>query len=267
LGLKIRDYKPKNKGSLMRVITIHNQKGGVGKTTTAVNTCGALAELNKSVLLIDLDPQGSSTNWLGVENSDKGSFELLYDVKSDPNALVQSTDFKNISIIPSSRKILSIENALAGKVGAKLLLKKQIEKLSQKWDVIIIDTPRNPGVLTFNALVAANEIVIPIQPDLLSCSGLFQVLETIEQVQAQLNPSLIVKGILACCVDSSSNHAVEVLEQLKEKFKDKVFNSNIRRNIKIVESYSYCQPVNTYAPKSSGAEDYKKFTKELLGNK
>jgi chromosome partitioning protein len=249
----------------MKTIVITNQKGGVGKTTTTVNLAGALAEKNKSVLIIDLDPQANATTWLGIQDQSKGIFSALCE-NIPLLQVIQSTTAPGIDIAQSSRWLVGAEKSLANEVGAESILKRQIQSFPKKWDFVIIDTPPTLGILTINALNAAQEVVIPIEAHILALNGLAQLLQTLNLVKERLNESLAIRGILACRVDLRTKHSSEVIEEIKKRFPKQVFETIIRQNIKLAECPSFSKPITQYDSRSSGAEDYRSLANEILVN-
>ena len=248
----------------MRIIAIVNQKGGSGKTTTAVNIAATLQNTGKKVLLIDLDAQGSASLWYGKR--EKGKF--LYDVFTDDKPLssaIFSTSYENLHICPSSGILSGLERALANEVGGENVLKEKIFALSPTaYDYVIMDCPPTLGILSLNALTAAKEVLIPVETHVMALHGLVQLLKTINQVKARLNPGLEICGILPCRVDSRTKHSKEVIRQLKERFKDKVYKSFIRENIKLAEAPLHIKPIIHFDKKCNGSTDYMSLAEEII---
>jgi chromosome partitioning protein len=250
----------------MRTIAIVNQKGGTGKTTTAVNLAAALGEKGKSVLLIDLDPQYSTTTWYAVTPHGRGVFDLF----SEPDNtalkdLIQKTATANVSLVPSSAWLVGAEKALSSEPGAETILKERIGELSDEaYSHILIDCPPTLGILTVNALTAAREVLVPVECHVMGLQGLAQLVQTVELVRRRLNPDLGIAGILACRVDQRTNHSPEVVEKLRSRFPDKTYSTIIRENVRLAECPSMGEPITSYAPTSAGAEDYRKLAEELL---
>lgn len=249
----------------MRVITVANQKGGCAKTTTVVNLAGSLAELDKNVLVIDLDPQGNASDWLGAHGVEDAAFKLLTE-KSAVESLVDDSNIKNVQMIRASRDLAQVEKALAGELSIETKLKRRLSQLfkNSEWDFVLIDTPPTLGILTVNALTAADELLIPVTTHVMSLSGVAQLLETYQEVQEMLNPSLVIAGFVASRVDMRTRHAREVMDSLKESFGDKVFSTLIRENVLLAEAPSFQEPILSYKAKSSAAEDYRMLAREVV---
>lgn len=249
----------------MRTIAIVNQKGGSGKTTTAVNLAAALVEEGKKVLLIDLDPQGSASMWYGFKDRGAG----LYDVFTGNNRLeniIEKTEIANLHIVTSSPLLAGVEKALANEVAAETILKDKVANLpGRPWDYILLDCPPALGVLSLNALTLAEEVLIPVEAHVMALHGLVQLLKTINTVRQRLNPSLKIGGILPCRVDYRTKHAQEILEQLKSRFEHQVCKSVIRENIKLAEAPLHLKPITLYDHNSNGAHDYRALALELAG--
>ncbi|MCL6642473.1 MAG: ParA family protein [Candidatus Bipolaricaulota bacterium] len=248
----------------MRRIAITNQKGGSGKTTTAVNLAAALGERKRRVLVMDLDPQCSATSWFGLKNSDKGIFGVFIE-NGNVTDIINNTNVPNVAVIPASPWLVGVEKALAGEVGAETILRRQLQHLPQdRWDYLVIDCPPALGILTVNALAAVTEVLVPVEAHVLALEGLAQLLQTVEVVKERLNPELEISGILACRVDGRTRHAQEVVEHLQGRFGNLVYNTVIRENVRLAECPSFGKPITQYDPRSYGAADYRALALEVI---
>lgn len=259
----------------MRAIAVINQKGGVGKTTTAVNLSAALAKSGKRVCLIDMDPQAHASLHLGIslEDSAKSTYTLL--TEDVPVSDVRVEISSHLSVIPSHIDLAAAEMELATEVGREIILRDKLEEDGTEYDYLILDCPPSLGVLTLNALTAATEIFLPLQPHFLALHGLSKLLKTIDLVGKRLNPGLKLTGIVFCMYDSGTKLAAEVSNDVKEFFTDQRisnsvwkeavnFETMIRRNIRLAEAPSFGQSIFDYAPSSNGAIDYTALADEVL---
>jgi len=247
------------------ILSFTNQKGGVGKTTSALNIGVFLAELGKKVLLIDLDPQANLTSGLGLEVHDtqKTIYDLL--VKSaTPSECFYSTKSPNLYVIPSSIELAGAEIELVGIMSRETILKKSIEKIADDFDFLIIDCPPSLGLLTVNALTASDKVIIPVQCEYFALEGLGQLTKTIKLVRKNLNPSLNIGGVLLTMFDSRTKLSKEVVQEVQNYFKSKVFSTIIPRNVKLSEAPSHGKPISIYEPNSTGAKSYLKVAEEIL---
>jgi len=248
-----------------RIITIANQKGGVAKTTTAVNLSACLGTLGKKVLLIDIDPQGNASSGLGINKL--SSIRCIYDVivNNVPiTKVILPTEVKNLYIIPATIQLAGAEVELVSAISREVKLKKALESIKNDYDFIFIDCPPSLGLLTLNALTAADSILIPIQCEYYALEGLSQLMNTVHLVQKHLNPNLTIEGAILTMFDARTNLSIQVVDEVKNYFKDKVFSSIIPRNVRLSEAPSYGQPITTYDPKSKGAEMYMELAKEVI---
>lgn len=250
-----------------KVIAIINQKGGVGKTTTAVNLAASLGYKDKKTLIIDSDAQGNATSGLGINRED---IEIsVYDCFSSPektkDAIVK-TAFKNLYILPSSPDLSGAEIELAYEENREMFMKNLINTVKNDFDYILIDAPPALGMLTINILTAADSVLIPIQCEYYALEGLSQLTSSVKAIRKKLNPSLSIEGILPTMYDGRTNLSIQVLEELKKYFPDKVFKSVIPRNVRLSEAPSYGEPITKYDIASKGAEAYLGLAREIIAN-
>lgn len=246
-----------------KIITISNQKGGVGKTTTIINLGYALSLLDKKVLIIDLDPQGNATSGLGVKLTD--SQPTIYEVMMTKLDINSSIIRRNgLSLIPSNIHLSGATIELINEPNREYKLSKAIENIRDKYDYIFIDTPPSLGLLTINALAASDEVVIPVQCEFFALEGLSQLLKTIKRVQSVINQKLVLNGVILTMYDIRTNLSKEVYEEVKKYFEQKLYKTVIPRNVAIAESSSHGISVIEYEPKCSGAVAYMNLAKEFL---
>ena len=248
---------------IMRLIAIINQKGGSAKTTTAVNLAAALGKQDRRVLVLDLDPQASASNWLGIKDGGRGLIDVLTNGLGLAG-LVQPTSADGVDVIPSSSWLVGAEKALAGEVGAETALHRGLAALEGPWHYILIDCPPTLGILATNALVAAREVLVPVECHVMGLGGLARLLQVVEVVKERLNPKLALAGIVACRVDARTRHAQEVVEQLRNRFGPLVYDTIIRENVRLAECPSFCQPIDRYDPFCAGAVDYRKLASDVM---
>jgi chromosome partitioning protein len=251
---------------MARVISICNQKGGVGKTTTAINLSSYLAISGKKLLLIDADPQGNATSGIGIDKSkvENSLYEVLLNQKPISETIIE-TQVKNLFIIPSNINLTGAEVELVGAIGRDFRLKKAIADCKEDFDMIFIDCPPSLSLLTVNALTASDSAMIPIQCEYYALEGLSQLMTTINLVKDHLNPGLEIEGILLTMADFRTNLTGEVINEARAYFKDKVYNTVIPRSVKLSESPGFGKPIVFYDKSSLGARKYEELSKEFIG--
>jgi chromosome partitioning protein len=252
------------KGDLMRIIAIINQKGGSGKTTTTVNLAAALAEKKRKILVIDLDPQASSSAWLGTDKDEKGIYAVFAE-NATLVSIARKTSIANIDICPSSTWLVGVEKLLAQEVGAESILKMHMQTVETRgYDYVLIDCPPTLGILTVNALSAAHEVIVPVETRFMALNGLVQLLQTIDVIKQRMNPNLKIAGILPCRVDHRTKHAQEVVTELRRSFDTLLYKTAIRENIRLSEASSFGKPIMHYDSSSNGSHDYRALAKEVI---
>jgi len=250
---------------LSKIIAVANQKGGVGKTTTAVNLSSCLAVKGKKVLIIDIDPQGNTTSGLGIDKKTigKSTYDVLINGDSIENAII-NTAIVNLQLCPSNIQLAGAEVELVPLISRETRIKAALESIKSTFDFIIIDCPPSLGLLTINSLTAANSILVPIQCEYYALEGLSQLMNTVKLVQRHLNPSLDVEGVVLTMFDGRTNLSIQVVEEVKKYFKNKVYRTVIPRNVRLSEAPSYGMPIVLYDPKSKGAECYMELAEEVI---
>ncbi len=247
------------------IISLANQKGGVGKTTSAVNCAAAIGALDKKVLLVDLDPQGNATSGVGVERRKvrNSSYDVMIG-RSKASEAVVNTRFKNLDVIPSQMSLAGAEIELADEKNRSVILREALEEISGNYDYIFIDCPPSLSILSINALSASNGVIIPMQCEFYSLEGLSQLMMSIKQVKKFYNPKLEITGILITMFNGRLNLSLQVLDELKKYYSDKLFKNGVVRNVKLSEAPSYGEPIIYYDKHSKGAQAYMDIAKEIL---
>ena len=249
-----------------KIISVANQKGGVGKTTTTVNLSTILAKKGKKVLLIDTDPQGNATSGLGVSKDVELS---VYDIligDTEFDETLQETAIKNLKVCPSNISLAGAEVQLVSMMSREQRLKTKLDKIKDQYDYILIDCPPSLGLVTLNAFTASDSVLIPVQCEYFALEGLGQLLNTVNLVKKHLNKNLEIEGALLRMYDARTNLSNQVVKEVKKYFEDKVYKTVIPRNVRLSEAPSYGMPITVYDPRSKGAKAYEKFAKELLKN-
>lgn len=254
-----------------KIIAFVNQKGGVGKTTSSINLAASLGLLGKKTLLVDLDPQGNATTGVGIVKSEvKDSVYELLTEKAEVKDVILKTKFKNLYTIPASINLAGVDMELMEisrnnkEFIAQLQLKKALEQVSEVFDYIILDCPPSLGLITTNALASANSVIIPVQCEFFALEGIMQLLNSIMIAQKKLNPELVIEGVLLTMLDNRTNLGLEVVEEIKSYFKEKVYDTIIPRLVRLSEAPSHGKPIHAYDPKSRGTEAYLNLAKEVI---
>ena len=246
-----------------KIIAISNQKGGVGKTTTAISLSGCFSKLNYSVLLVDMDPQGNASRGMGLDPTSirKNIFDVLIR-ESDINKTIRKTQTKGVDVLPSNLKLATLESSLEGVEKPFNLLKEVLSRINKHYDFIIIDCPPSLGLLNLNALCAADSVIIPVQCEYYAMEAVAQILSSISRIQKDYNPNLEILGFLLTMYDSRIKLATEVTTEIRGLFREKTFVTQIPRNI----SAFYGKPINLFRPKATGSLAYLSLAKEIIGN-
>lgn len=249
-----------------RIISIANQKGGVGKTTTAINLSACLAEAGQKVLVIDIDPQGNTTSGFGVmkDSIENTVYEVILQETTIQEAIIEEV-IENLDILPSNVNLAGAEIDLIDVENREYILKNSINEVREKYDFIILDCPPSLSMLTVNAMTASNTVLVPIQCEYYALEGLTQLIHTINLVKKKLNPELELEGVVFTMYDSRTNLSLQVVENVKDNLKQNIYKTIIPRNIRLAEAPSHGEPINIYDPKSTGAESYKLLAEEVMG--
>ncbi|PEC83312.1 sporulation initiation inhibitor Soj [Bacillus cereus] len=248
-----------------KIIAIANQKGGVGKTTTSVNLGAGLAQVGKKVLLVDIDAQGNATTGVGIEKSELD--QCIYNVlveDADVQGVIQKTATENLDVLPATIQLAGAEIELVPTISREVRLQRALQPVRDGYDYIIIDCPPSLGLLTINALTAADSVIIPVQCEYYALEGLSQLLNTVRLVQKHLNKNLAIQGVLLTMLDARTNLGIQVIDEVKKYFRDKVYRSIIPRNVRLSEAPSHGKPIMQYDAKSRGAEVYIDLAEEVI---
>ena len=257
---------PKERSTKMgRIIAIANQKGGVGKTTTAINLSASLASLGKKVLAIDMDPQGNMSSGLGVDKNEveKTVYDLIIGNIGIEECIYEEV-IENLDVLPSNIDLSAAEIELIGVDNKEYILRDEVNKVKEKYDLIIIDCPPALSMLTINAMTTSDSVLVPIQCEYYALEGLSQLIHTIELVQERLNPELEIEGVVFTMYDARTNLSLQVVENVKDNLNQNIYKTIIPRNVRLAEAPSYGMPINLYDPKSKGTESYLLLAEEVI---
>jgi chromosome partitioning protein len=245
------------------VVALANQKGGVGKTTTAINLAAALGALEKRVLLVDCDPQGNATRGVGAEATYPHLYQVLFD-ECSPSAAIRETDFAGLSLLPADRELVGAEVEFVGMSGWEVRLRRALAEIKAQYDYVFLDCPPSLGHLTVNALTAADRILVPLQCEYFALEGISDLVATVRRVQANLNPRLVIGGILLTMYDERTNLSSDVAREAHRFFQDRVYRTTVPRNVRLAEAPSHGLPILQYDIKCRGAEAYLALAREFL---
>lgn len=250
---------------MSRIIAIANQKGGVGKSTTAINLSACLGEMGQKVLVIDMDPQGNTTSGLGIEKEmqENTVYELLLGECKLEECLID-LEFEGVTLIPSNVNLAGAEIELIGVENKEFVLKEQIDSVRDEYDFVVIDCPPSLNMLTINAMTTADTVLVPIQCEYYALEGLSQLMHTIELVQERLNPDLTMEGVVFTMYDARTNLSLQVVENVKSNLNQTIYKTIIPRNVRLAEAPSHGMPINYYDGKSTGAESYRLLAEEVI---
>lgn len=248
-----------------RIIAIANQKGGVGKTTTAINLSACLAEKGQKVLAVDIDPQGNMTSGLGLEKEavDKTIYDLMIGEATIEEVIYKEV-IENLDILPTDINLSGAEIELIGTDNKEFIIRNEVHKVKEEYDFIIIDCPPSLSVLTINAMTTADTVLVPIQCEYYALEGLSQLIHTIELVKERLNPGLEMEGVVFTMYDARTNLSLQVVENVKDNLNQTIYKTIIPRNIRLAEAPSYGMPINKYDSKSTGADSYRRLAEEVI---
>lgn len=248
-----------------RIIAVANQKGGVGKTTTAINLSSCLAALGKKVLAIDMDPQGNMTSGLGIDKNEVEYtvYELILGQVGIEEVICKKA-LENLDVLPTNIDLSAAEIELIGVDEKEFIIRKEVDKVKENYDFIIIDCPPSLSMLTINAMTTANSVLVPIQCEYYALEGLSQLIHTIDLVKERLNPELIIEGVVFTMYDARTNLSLQVVENVKDNLQQTIYKTIIPRNIRLAEAPSHGLPINLYDPKSTGAESYMLLAEEVI---
>lgn len=249
----------------MRIIAVTNQKGGCAKTTTVVNLAAGLSELGKKVLVIDLDPQANSTQWLGVGSHEKSSYDLLASTHATLESVIQPSSIEGVDTVSAAKELVNLEKVLIGELAIEGRLARKLKNLTvDSYDFVLIDTPPTLGLLTMNACVAATELLVPVTTHVLTLAGVSQLISKFNEITEIVNPGLKILGFLPSRVDLRTRHSRDVLNSLKERFGQRVFDVFIRDCVFLAEAPSFGESIFKYKPKSSAADDFRALALDVV---